>query len=388
MLAIMTTPSTCTPAELLANLPGILGFYPRESVVFAAFEATATPHRFLLGPVLRIDVDDMSLLPEVAGSLGHIGHDLLLAFLITDGPKTATESVVDQLFSAAEEGIIDIDACWLTREILTGEPFRLAFGPAPAELTHLKATSGAWEHGHIASITDSAAIKPLLRTGNLPELHRSEAFDHYNRFNPHFDNREITALEDFAARHAADLVRRINREAAQGSGETMSTVITDFHHLLSEIRDTAGTVAEVMNDEEVLVTTAVYLSDSLLRDAVMGAAPDHHQAAMDLSLAVARTFRHHPGQRPVRPRDCRGGRRPVHAGDPGPQCGPAGGPRPHSQLPAPRWGPARRIPADARGHRPRQRDRRGEIPCARPGKRSRRTRGTARRGGGLTPAWE
>lgn len=290
MLAIMTTPSTCTPAELLANLPGILGFYPRESVVFAAFEATATPHRFLLGPVLRIDVDDMSLLPEVAGSLGHIGHDLLLAFLITDGPKTATESVVDQLFSAAEEGIIDIDACWLTREILTGEPFRLAFGPAPAELTHLKATSGAWEHGHIASITDSAAIKPLLRTGNLPELHRSEAFDHYNRFNPHFDNREITALEDFAARHAADLVRRINREAAQGSGETMSTVITDFHHLLSEIRDTAGTVAEVMNDEGVLVTTAVYLSDSLLRDAVMGAAPDHHQAAMDLSLAVARTF--------------------------------------------------------------------------------------------------
>ena len=47
----------------------------------------------------------------------------LLAFLITDGPKTATESVVDQLFSAAEEGIIDIDACWLTREILTGDLF-------------------------------------------------------------------------------------------------------------------------------------------------------------------------------------------------------------------------------------------------------------------------
>lgn len=291
MLRDMTTTSTnCTPADLLANLPGILGFYPRESVVFAAFDQTSDPNRFLLGPVLRIDIDDLTLLPEVATSLDSIGPDLVFAFVIPDGEQAETTDVIEELFRVSEEGTIEIGACWLTREILTGETFRLAFGPSLSDLSQLFRDPESWEQGVISSITGSPAMGPLLRTGHLPELHRSEAFDYFNRFNPHFDDSEITALEGFAHRSATDLVGRIHSEADTGVGETLTAVITDFAHLLTEAEETAVSVAELMNDEEVLLTVAVYLSDSLLRDAVMGAAPRRRRAAMDLSLAVARTF--------------------------------------------------------------------------------------------------
>lgn len=286
----MTTPTTCTPSHLLANLPGILGFYPRESVVFTAFENTPEPNRFLLGPVLRVDIDDLELLPEVGKSLSGSDFDLIFAFVITDGPKEAIEAVVEQLFHASESGILDIAACWHTREILTGESYQLAFGPSPEDLAHSLTHPRVWEEGEISSVADAPAMGPLLKTGNLPELHRSEAFDYFNRFNPRFDAPEITALESFAARHATALVDRIQAEAERGRGETISAMLADFAYLLTESADTEITVAELMNDEEALVTVAVYLSDSLLRDAIMGLAPKHQQATMDLSLAVARTF--------------------------------------------------------------------------------------------------
>lgn len=274
----------------MANLPGILGFYPRESVVFTAFESTAEPNRFRLGPVLRIDLADLDLLPEVGKSLAGIGTDLVFTFVITAGDRAATEEAVNRLFAASESGSVDIAACWHTREILTGQPYQLAFGPAREELAVSLDQPHTWEEGEISSVVDAPAMGPLLKTGNLPELHRSEAFDYYNRFNPRFEPDEIIALESFAARHATDLVHRIEQEVGRGDGETISGVLADCDYLLAEIADTEHSVAELMADEEMLVTVAVYLSDSLLRDAIMGLAPRYRQATMDLALAVARTF--------------------------------------------------------------------------------------------------
>lgn len=274
----------------MANLPGILGFYPRESVVFTAFETTAEPNRFQLGPVLRIDLADLDLLPEVGKSLAGIGTDLVFAFVITASNQATTEQAVHRLFTASEDGMLDIAACWHTREILTGQPYQLAFGPDRDELAAALNHSHTWEEGEISSVVDAPAMGPLLKTGNLPELHRSEAFDYYNRFNPRFEPEEINALESFAARYAADLVHGIEHEAGCGDGETISGVLADCEYLLAEITDTEHSVAELMADEEMLVTVAVYLSDSLLRDAIMGFAPKYRQATMDLALAVARTF--------------------------------------------------------------------------------------------------
>ncbi|MFW9041685.1 DUF4192 family protein, partial [Corynebacterium striatum] len=53
-----------TPGHLLANVPGALGFYPTDSVIFMTFEPC--PQGMAMGPVARIDFDDaQEALPEI-----------------------------------------------------------------------------------------------------------------------------------------------------------------------------------------------------------------------------------------------------------------------------------------------------------------------------------
>lgn len=294
MIQIMTStssPTQCTPADILANLPGILGFYPRESIVFATFNQTSISHRFQLGPVLRIDLaEHRELIPEVGASLAAVEPDLIFAFVITErGSETANE-VAYHLWEQAEEGAIDIQACWFVAQILTGEEFQLAFGPSPEQLTDAVQHPKFWERGQISPVAKAPAMGPLLRTGDLPQLSRAEAYDYFNRFNPNLEAGEITALESFATRYAAELSARIEQEAQHGGGMVLGGIIADFGNLLDEVETAALNGATLLADDEVLATVAVYLSDSLLRDAVLDRALQKPAAAMTLSLAVARTF--------------------------------------------------------------------------------------------------
>ena len=44
--------------EILANIPGILGFYPQNSLVLAFFERNSDTPGLHLGPLARLDLDD------------------------------------------------------------------------------------------------------------------------------------------------------------------------------------------------------------------------------------------------------------------------------------------------------------------------------------------
>lgn len=291
-----------SPGQLLANLPGILGFYPHESVVFVAFHRTDATHRFTLGPVLRIDLDDLALLPDVGRALGETECDLVFSFLITRRDGEEVEMVVDRLFDAADSGEVDIRACWLTRGILTGEQYRIVFGPRPVEELAEDDTT-AWGAGTIAPVVRAQAMVPLLEHGQLPELTRQEAFDHFARFNPHLSADDADQLAGFAHRYAAELVEAIrgeqDRNASTGprrpvSGSVLRGLIDDHALLLEELtgrRNGDGESAgELMADEETLLAAAVLLADSLLRDAVLVDVLHRPAAAADLFLAVARTF--------------------------------------------------------------------------------------------------
>lgn len=285
-----STITQCTPADLFANLPGILGFYPRESLVLATFNRAEHAKRFLLGPVMRLDIGDPEALNEVAEVLRHEEPDLVFGFLITTGDEDSTEQIALDLYERVATGHLDLSACWTAREVLTGEPYQLVFGPGEEQLTRLMKNSADWKRGKIAPVSSAIAMEPLLRNGQLPELERSAVFDHFNRFNPLFDAAEASALESFATRHAAELCVLIDREAMVGEGAALGAVIADFRLLLAEIEETGMDSEALMGEEETLVTVAVYLSDSLLRDAVLSSGLKYQQAALALSLAVARTF--------------------------------------------------------------------------------------------------
>lgn len=42
--------------DILANIPGILGFYPQDSLVFAFLERNDDTHSLSLGPLARLDL--------------------------------------------------------------------------------------------------------------------------------------------------------------------------------------------------------------------------------------------------------------------------------------------------------------------------------------------
>lgn len=285
-----STLTQCTPAELLANLPGILGFFPRESLVLTTFNRIPDSRRYLLGPVLRLDLGDVRALEEVGQVLERQEPDLTFGFLISAREDTEVEELARELFEHCNNGPLDITACWTTREVLTGETYQLVFGPGEDELTSILRHHEDWRDGHIAPVAAAVAMEPLLRNGQLPELNRDDAHDYFNRFNPLFDAAEATALESFAARHAAELCERINREAESGEAEALSTIIADFTLLLEENEEIGADTESLMAAEEKLLTFGVYLAESLLRDAVLGVGLKYQRASLAFSLAVARTF--------------------------------------------------------------------------------------------------
>src|SRR5699024_12624325 len=91
-----------TPGDLIANIPGILGFYPTESVVLTVMFREGESTRHTLGPVVRFNIEGLDLLPDVGRAIESTDADLIFCFIITeDSTDEWVEGSVDTLMSAA-----------------------------------------------------------------------------------------------------------------------------------------------------------------------------------------------------------------------------------------------------------------------------------------------
>ncbi|KAA8735765.1 DUF4192 domain-containing protein, partial [Corynebacterium tuscaniense] len=75
--------------EILANLPGILGFYPNNSLILAFFVDDEGVDTVRLGPVARFDLDEtVEKLNEsrerFAAWVHHLELDAVIAYMISD----------------------------------------------------------------------------------------------------------------------------------------------------------------------------------------------------------------------------------------------------------------------------------------------------------------
>lgn len=282
----MTTSTAAlqSPGQLIANLPAILGFYPHDSVIFAAFRHTGFDNRFLLGPIMRVDLDDLAVLPEVASSLDHDEYDVVFAVIITKRNDDELQESVDELFAVAKNGVIPINACWLAPEILTGIPIELVFGPASSD--------GEWADSVIAPVLQADAMGPLLEQGELPELNREEYLDYFTRFTPQYSPSEADRLGDKAHHYAVELLRNAeyNDHPAAHSWDSVRGVIADLHLVLVKIDEHHMDTEKIMADEETLLGTAMLLAEVRLRDLVFENIITQPRPAARLMLAVARTF--------------------------------------------------------------------------------------------------
>ena len=81
------TSTLCTPADMFANLPGILGFYPEKSIVLAGFhrsESTQQSGKYVLGPLFRTDSNRTDAIADILRNLT-MSTDLIFGFIIDNG---------------------------------------------------------------------------------------------------------------------------------------------------------------------------------------------------------------------------------------------------------------------------------------------------------------
>ncbi|AWB81764.1 hypothetical protein C3B44_04780 [Corynebacterium yudongzhengii] len=251
------------PGYLLANLPGLFGFYPHDSFVIVSFSHLENNH-YELGPVLRFDLDEIDDLPDFHGLSSPLADaDLLMGFAISEDN--------DALVGFGPERLDTIDSrlvgVWGCPEIITGAPFRC--------LSENGAHS--WHTGTIPSVASSDSMVPWVAAGELPEVDRDSLFERFEQ--------ENTLLSDA---ERSDMMSAAHVALTQPDGGLAA--VDSLLEAIDYAADTEAPLEALHADHHLLADAAVVLSDITLRDALVAGVVAQPQAAGRVMLAVATSF--------------------------------------------------------------------------------------------------
>ena len=273
------------PAQTLANIPGVLGYYPHQSIIFVTFRhhRDDTHSRWALGPTLRIDIDSLDALPEVGEVLTAEHADVVLAFVIGRFPTqdgTTLDEITTTLAQAADTHIVPIDACWHATTITNNGTYQLRFEQTPS-LTDRGLPTAGWRHGRIANIPTAQATQQLLADGDLPELTRDDCFTAFDKATT-----DPTTWRDRAS-NVANLAAQLAVDAQCCPSQFQAwftTLETELIRLEQPLPTPPGPRADIID------ACAAMLSITRIRDAAINLLLDHDHAARTLALEVARHF--------------------------------------------------------------------------------------------------
>lgn len=270
---------TYTPAEILADIPGNLGFYPSESLVIVSFQPVHDcPESYIPGPLLRISIDDVDEgWEEGLALLDQYPDRLFFAFIISTRPERHLAELIDFL-SEPDQCYLDLEGLWMVPEIQVGQPYEELFAD-PA--LHQGPGGDAWLEGRVAPITDSDSMRACIAEGELPALDRQECFEPFQRRNRLGESEELAALNRLATTCANDACC-----GHRTYGYDLVAIARDVPEVLSEI-DGPGDVA---GDADLLFTAAVWMGGTKARDVALGGCLTQPAAACTLMLALAQTF--------------------------------------------------------------------------------------------------
>ena len=273
------------PAQTLANIPGVLGYYPHQSIIFVTFRhhCDDTHSRWALGPTLRINIDSLDVLPEVGEVLTAEHADVVLAFIIGRFPTqdgTTLDEITTTLAQAADTHIVPIDACWHATTITNNGTYQLCFEQTPS-LTDQGIPTTGWHHGRIADIPTAQATQQLLADGDLPELTRDDCFTVFDKAttNPTTWRNRASNVANLAAQLAVDA------QCCPSQFQAWFTALeTELIRLEQPLPTSPGPGADIID------ACAAMLSITRIRDAAINLLLDHDHAARALALEVARHF--------------------------------------------------------------------------------------------------
>ena len=286
------------PSDLVASLPGVLGFYPQESLIILGLTEAEAPNCVTLGPVMRADLTHAA---QLCDALHRMPVDDCVAFyavIVSRIPDSElVKAAVASLYDATHDcGCPMISACWHVSEIASGTPYNIVFGPGPSPLTG-EPLGAHWVSGTVSSVIASPAMKNLLDNGALPQLSRE---DTYRYFDPlpsgdeaEEDNRD--ALAKLATRRGSELLERLSRgdRAAHTAAAEACLVLHSPppRPLISPWEElSAAELEKLLGEEDDRLTLATMLSRSALRDRLIGEALETPLTAAHAVLCAAKLF--------------------------------------------------------------------------------------------------
>ncbi|HAT1212503.1 DUF4192 domain-containing protein [Corynebacterium striatum] len=271
-----------TPGHLLANVPGALGFYPTDSVIFMTFEPC--PQGMAMGPVARIDFDDaQEALPEIWETIVSPQTEGVFAFFITERPMDEVEALAEWMYALHKHTHgMDIDAAWHTTEIVTGARYEILFGVVNHEGN---GPMKKWREGPIPALTDAPTMQHCVGKELIPELSREELYQKFACDNSRLSREESKRIAKRALAHARQF-----RAEVELSDDDPDSAIEDFLgdawwqlRCLDDLDATLG-------DVEALETCATWMATTWSRDLVIAQLCQQPDKASVLLLATARTF--------------------------------------------------------------------------------------------------
>ncbi|GAB3692031.1 DUF4192 family protein [Corynebacterium nasicanis] len=251
------------PGQLVANLPGILGFYPQGSVI-AMILTHQQDQRYELGPTLRVDLEDVEHLVEIMPGMVE-PTDIALVIIVSED-QTATDQALSTI-----TGQVDhlVEGVWACAQIEEGEPLHLLHG---------EVIPSQWRGATIPAIHAATATRDILHRGGHVALDRSEAHQRYQPVLLPSDQRQ--ALE--TAVEAVDDRLDAIRDTAEGE---IQSLIAQLRAGLEETP--AGTTPQTVDADLLALACALLSANDLdIRDLVLGEVIDRPKSGQVLTHAV------------------------------------------------------------------------------------------------------
>lgn len=282
------------PGNFIASIPGVLGYYPQESVIIVtAYAEPGNPYA-LYGPVFRVDLSLAhhlqreldSVAPEEG--LDAVGH---FAILVTRIPNSGTaRAAVETILKLQDsEGHPLVDACWHTSEIANFTPYNLVFGPPITELVKA-GVPDSWVAGTVGSVLTQPTMQPLIAQGALPELDRADTRAYFDpiRGQGEATNAESTALAQRGSHLAARITTHPNEVRLQM--ERACEILQAVKPLPLVGQTTYKSLEDVFGSADNAALIAAALTRSKLRDCLFNVALEHPLSTATAMLTLARTY--------------------------------------------------------------------------------------------------
>lgn len=280
------TATLATPGDVLAQIPSILGFYPKDSFLAVCFHSGGGS-RFTLGPVLRFDLAERTTLAEGLDKVQRARPALVLAFVIgaadpESGYPAGWAEFAELLSPHLAECGLEIAGYWQAREIAEGVPYRLLDDGPGAPAAGTARSLRGWDGGAIGSVVGALAHTTMMAHGDLPELNREATISFFDRRAQHAP--PVAQVRKRMAAHCAEMYLG-NPEARE---RCVRGAIAEFGRVVREVTEENLDSDALLGRTSTLVLLAAYLATHRTRDVLLGETLRAPEPAMEVALAMAR----------------------------------------------------------------------------------------------------